>query len=93
MQITDDKAIYNLVTDVVGGPNVRKADNLWQLKCIGVCLALGIAVGAVLPFFTTWDRALCVLGGAFAGTLTGLFGSGIYLGLYRAIQHARGKHD
>jgi hypothetical protein len=31
--------------------------------------------------------------GGFIGLLVGLFGSGIFIMVFRAIGHARGKHD
>jgi hypothetical protein len=31
--------------------------------------------------------------GAFAGLVVGVFSSGIFLMVYRAIRHVRGKHD
>jgi hypothetical protein len=80
---------YNLITDTVIGPNVRWKDNLYQGISILVCLFLGAGIGALC----VKDRALGVILGGFIGLLTGLFGSGIFLMIYRAIAHARGRHD
>jgi hypothetical protein len=80
---------YNLVTDTVGGPNVRLNDNLYQGLAILVCLVLGSGIG----FLATTDHMMGALLGGLIGLLVGLFGSGIFLMIYRAVMHARGKHD
>ena len=33
------------------------------------------------------------LGGAFIGLVAGFFASGIFLMIYRAVMHLRGRHD
>ncbi|HZL88698.1 MAG TPA: hypothetical protein VFB96_10025 [Pirellulaceae bacterium] len=81
--------VYNIVTDVGVGPNVRMRDNLLQGLVIVIAAIIGILVGA---FFIQDRLAGCVLGG-FVGLLVGLFGSGIFLMIYRAARHLRGKHD
>lgn len=81
---------YNLAADLATGVNFRKRDNILQAKIIGVCLVLGAPIGAlVVPS----DRVMGAVVGVFAGLLIGLFGSGIYLMIYRAIRHSRGQHD
>jgi hypothetical protein len=79
---------YNVVTDLGSGVNVRWRDNLIQLIAVVLGLAVGAGVGAAVSF----SLAGALLGG-IAGLIVGLLGSGIYLMIYRAIAHARGKHD
>ncbi len=80
---------YNLVTDTVGGLNVRPKDNLYQGLVILICLFLGAGIG----FLAMTDGPMGAVLGGFIGLLVGLFGSGIFLMIYRAVAHARGKHD
>jgi hypothetical protein len=80
---------YNIVTDTVGGPNVRLKDNLIQGLSILVCLLLGAGIGLLVMA----DGLIGALAGGFIGLLVGLFGSGIFLMVYRAVKHARGQHD
>ena len=80
---------YNLVTDTVAGPNVRWRDNLFQGLAILLCLALGALLGALLAA----DRLIGAVLGGFVGLVAGLLLSGIALMVYRAVQHARGRHD
>jgi hypothetical protein len=82
------KHAYNLVSDLGTGVNLRWRDNLLQALCIFVCLVLGVLIG----FAIARGPEGAILGGA-AGLLVGLFGSGIFLMIFRALQHARGKHD
>jgi len=90
---------YNIVSDTVAGMNVRKSDNLLQLKVILVCVLVGIPLGAIAGALLSdpSNRMAGALGGAlglgFVGVVLGLFGSGIYLMIYRAVRHLRGKHD
>ena len=84
-----NREVYNVVTDVVLGPNVRLRDNVIQAAILFVALLFGAAVGALL----IEDRLAGCLVGAFAGLVAGLLISGIFLMIYRAIRHARGKHD
>jgi hypothetical protein len=80
---------YNVVSDTVSGVNVRMRDNLLQAAIIFFCLVLGVGIG----FLSVRDRATGAVLGGFIGLLVGLFGSGIFLMIFRAIQHARGRHD
>ncbi|MBM4003418.1 MAG: hypothetical protein FJ295_09050 [Planctomycetes bacterium] len=91
-----DWSTYNVVTDMVAGVNVRKRDNLFQATFIGACV-IGLAlVGGILAA-TLGGRDMPwiagVLVGAFSGLVFGFFASGIFLMVYRAIRHMRGKHD
>ena len=90
---------YNIVSDTVVGMNIRKSDNLFQLKVILVCVLIGVPVGAIAGALLSDsnNRLVGALGGGlglgFAGVVLGLFGSGIYLMIYRAVRHLKGKHD
>ena len=86
---TPGQEAYNIVTDTVIGPNIRKKDNLFQALAILVCLLLGVLIG----FLIAKDAITGVIVGGFIGLLAGLFGSGIFLMIFRAIRHARGRHD
>ncbi len=90
---------YNIVSDTVVGLNVRKSDNLFQLKVILVCVLLGVPFGGVAGAMLS-DAGHRVVGAVaggiavgFAGVVLGLFGSGIYLMIYRTVRHMKGKHD
>jgi hypothetical protein len=80
---------YNVITDTVTGVNTRVSDNVFQAVAILVCLALGAGIGAA----AFEERIPAALVGGFLGLLAGLFGSGIFLMIYRAIRHLRGRHD
>lgn len=84
-----DKQVYNVVSDTVTGANLRWKDNLFQGIAIFIATILGAGIGAVLM----GDPILGAVAGGFCGLLVGLFGSGLFLMVYRAIQHGRGKHD
>lgn len=79
----------NLVSDTVMGPNLRLKDNLFQGLAILVCLILGGLIG----YLVVKEQPMGVLLGGGIGLLVGLFGSGIYLMIYRAVKHSRGEHD
>jgi hypothetical protein len=80
---------YNVVTDVAVGPNVRLWDNLIQAAVIFLALLIGAGVGALVID----DPLAGALVGGFGGLIVGLLASGIFLMIYRAARHARGKHD
>ena len=80
--------IYNIISDVGIGVNVRRRDNLLQLAAIGISLVLGVIIGALV----TYDRITGAVVGGFCGILVGLFGSGIFLMIYRFIRHLLGHH-
>jgi hypothetical protein len=90
---------YNIVSDTVVGMNTRKSDNLFQLKVILVCLIVGVLLGAIAGavLSDSGDRLVGGLAGGlvlgFLAVVLGLFGSGIYLMIYRSIRHLKGKHD
>jgi hypothetical protein len=84
-----EKQVYNVVSDTVTGANVRWKDNLFQAIAILVCLLLGAGIGAS----AISDRILGAVAGGFCGLLIGLFGSGLFLMIYRVVQHGRGNHD
>jgi hypothetical protein len=68
---------------VATGVSFRKRDNLYQAIAIVVCLALGVPIGWAVGRFSPEGA---ILGGA-AGLLIGLFGSGIFLMIYRLFRH------
>ena len=39
---------YNIVSDTVVGVNIRKSDNLFQLKVILVCVLIAVPLGAIV---------------------------------------------
>ena len=88
-------AAYNIVSDTVFGLNTRKGDNKFQAKCISVSVLVLATGGAVLAALNRdldlpWYGGALI--GAFAGLVTGVFGSGIYLMVYRAVRHMKGDH-
>lgn len=78
-----------LVSDVLIGFNTRKRDNVIQAVAILACATCGAVLGALL----VRERIPAALVGGFLGLLVGLFGSGIWLMVYRIIRHSRGQHD
>ena len=80
---------YNVVADTVTGVNIRRKDNLLQAAAIAACLVLGAVAGAL----AVEDRVPGALLGAFIGLLVGLFGSGVFIMVWRALRHLRGRHD
>jgi hypothetical protein len=82
------REVYNIVSDIGTGVNVRWRDNLFQLATIGVSLFLGILIGVLV----VQDRILGAVVGGFLGVLVGLFGSGIFLMIYRFVRHLLGDH-
>lgn len=91
-----DQAIYNVVVDTVTGVNARWSDNAFQAIFIAVSVAVIAALGALLAFLNpSWNLPWFggALFGGFAGLLFGVLASGIYLMLYRANRHLKGKHD
>ncbi|MCL4202284.1 MAG: hypothetical protein KJ000_07300 [Pirellulaceae bacterium] len=84
-----DRETYNVISDTVTGVNLRISDNVFQAVAILVCLALGTGIGAAVFEYRVQGALVC----GFLGLLAGLFGSGIFLMIYRAIRHLRGRHD
>ena len=67
---TTGKDAYNIVSDTVVGMNIRKSDNLFQLKVILVCVLIGVPLGAI-PGALLLDPA-----DRLAGALVGGIGAG-----------------
>lgn len=84
---SDGRKVYNVVTDFAFGPNIRMSDNCFQAAFIFVSVLLGGGIGALIG---AGGGAII---GAFAGLVGGLILSGIILMVYRAVQHARERHD
>lgn len=80
---------YNIVSDTVTGANIRVKDNVVQAIVIFACLVLGTMIGALV----VKERLAGALVGGFVGLILGLLGSGIFLMVYRAVMHIRGRHD
>jgi hypothetical protein len=92
-KIITDREVYNLVSDVGVGVNIRPKDNLYQALAIFVCTAIGAAIGSFIDLgggAPWWAGAMV---GGFIGLVVGFFASGIFLMIYRAIRHVRGQHD
>ena len=91
-----ERAAYNVVSDTVTGLNVRKNDNKFQAIFIGISVLIWAMIGTILAVWKT-DWELPWFGGAmigaFAGLVLGVFASGIFLMVYRAIMHMQGRHD
>lgn len=81
---------YNVVSDTVIGVNIRPRDNLVQLLAVVIGLVLGTGIGALL---SPRDRITGAAVGGVCGLIAGLLLSGIALMIYRAVRHARGRHD
>lgn len=80
---------YNVVSDTVTGANVRLSDNLLQAAIIAVFLVLGAGIGALMVEV----RIAGAMIGGIIGLIAGLISSGIFLMIYRAVMHMRGRHD
>ena len=94
--VSPARAGYNVVSDTLTGVNVRKSDNLLQAKVVFVSMLLVAALGAALAALNVeWELPWYggALIGAFVGLVIGIFASGIFLMIYRAIRHIQGKHD
>lgn len=94
--VDPDQAIYNVVVDTVTGVNARWSDNLFQAIFVFVSVVVVAVLGAVLAYLNpSWNLPWFggALFGGFLGLLIGILASGIYLMLYRAGRHLKGKHD
>jgi hypothetical protein len=80
---------YNLVTDTIAGPNIRLKDNVIQ----GISVLVGVLIGAGVGWSVVDEPMPGLLGGSLVGMLVGVFGSGLYLMIYRATKHIRKDHD
>jgi hypothetical protein len=94
-----EREAYNILSDTISGVNFRKSDNWFQFKVILVCSLIGIPLGAIggACLSDSGERLVGTLVGGlglgFVGVILGLFGSGIYLMIYRGVRHLKGKHD
>ncbi|MDA1053556.1 MAG: hypothetical protein O3C40_24170 [Planctomycetota bacterium] len=84
-----NRQAYNVVSDTVVGANLRVKDNLFQAIAIAACMVIGAGIGAAV----VRERLPGALVGGFAGLVFGFFGSGIFLMIFRAVKHIRGRHD
>ena len=94
-KLSTEHAAYNIVSDTVFGLNTRKGDNKFQAKCIfGSVLVLATCGAVLAALIRDWDLPWYggALIGAFAGLIAGVFGSGIFLMVYRAVRHLKGDH-
>ena len=94
--VSAERAAYNVVSDTVTGVNVRKSDNVLQAIVVLITMVLLAVVGVILTALNRdWELPWFAgaLIGAFAGLVTGIFASGIFLMFYRGVRHIRGKHD
>lgn len=84
--VSSGREAYNVVSDTLGGVNLRRRDNLFQAAFIGVCLLIAVPLGGLRG-----------MGGALVGALgalvVGVIVSGAIIGVYRAVRHMRGRHD
>ncbi len=95
-EILSGQATYNVVSDTVAGLDLRKRDNTFQALFILAAVVLLAVVGAVLAALNgRWELPWYggALFGGLAGLVIGLFASGIFLMIYRAVQHIKGKHN
>ena len=87
---------YNVVTDLVTGVNVRGSDNKFQAIFIGISvLVFALIASVIVALNASWNMPWYggAMLGAVVGLIFGLFASGIFLMIYRAMRHFRGKHD
>lgn len=93
---SDSNDAYNIVSDTVIGINARKGDNKFQAIFVFVSTLLFASVAGIAAAVNPTPNfpwiAAALLGG-FVGMVVGLFASGIYLMIYRAARHLKGKHD
>lgn len=94
--VTPVHAAYNVITDTVTGVNVRWSDNKFQAVFVFASMVLIALLGAVLAALNArWNLPWYggALIGSFAGLVLGILASGIFLMVYRAARHIKGKHD
>lgn len=94
--IPSDRAVYNVITDTFTGVNVRWSDNKFQAIFVLASIAIASVIGAILAAVnTSWKLPWYGGGliGSFLGLVIGIIASGIFLMIYRAIRHFKGKHD
>ncbi|WP_428304133.1 hypothetical protein [Lacipirellula sp.] len=94
--VSPSLAAYNIVTDVYTGVNFRRRDNILQAKIVFATVVAASVGGAILAAMNPrWDLPWYggALIGSFLGLVVGIFASGIFLMIYRAVRHLKGKHD
>lgn len=82
----EEPNVYNIVTDVAAGPNVRLKDNLFQAVFILASIAIAAGIGAfVAPeeVGPGWGAAM----GGIVGLIAGALLSGGILMVYRLFKH------
>lgn len=95
-ELTSSRAAYNVVTDTVTGVNVRWSDNKFQAVFVFISIIVAASLGALLAAINAqWNLPWYggALIGSFAGLVSGVLASGIFLMFYRAARHLKGKHD
>ena len=93
---SSDQAARKIVADTVAGVNFRKNDNKFQAIWVLVSIIVLAIAGSILAIFIpSWQLPWYggALAGAFAWMVVGIFSSGIFLMIYRAVMHLKGKHD
>lgn len=88
----DPMAEYHLVTDTIGGLNLRGKDNLYQTIAILVSVAIGASIGALIA--GKWWVG--VLFGTFIALVISVFVSGIVLmvlGWVRAARYSKERRS
>jgi hypothetical protein len=93
---SSDMADYNIVSDTITGVNFRLKDNVLQAIFVFAAIVIGAIVGAILAALKPgwnlpWFGGAMI--GSFLGMIVGVFASGIFLMIYRAMRHLQGKHD
>jgi len=85
-------AARNKFTDTVTGPNLRLKDNLISLVGSLSGASLGLGAGYILGYSSRSPQSAALIG-AFLGLIAGVFGSGMFIMIYRYRRHSRGRHD
>jgi hypothetical protein len=76
------KEAYETIADKVGFlPNVRKADNLYQLKFVGYSVLGAAVLFCLIPMGDSMPLIIKMLLGAVAGMFLGLIVSGAILAI------------
>lgn len=94
--VSTSRATYNVVSDTVTGVNLRGSDNKFQATFVAASVCLLALAGIILALLNSdWQLPWYggAIAGAFAGLIVGIFASGIFLMIYRASRHIKGKHD
>lgn len=94
--VSSSQTAYNVVSDTVVGVNLRCRDNRLQALFILASTAVGALAGTILVTMNSsaqvpWYAG--ALAGSLGGLILGTFASGIFLMIYRAVRHLKGRHD